>query len=398
MTTTAIETSAKARDGKPFESRMGIKAVIEPGVSAMCTLTPDLLKKISFISTYDNEDPQSPSPKKHGYQRNPMPERFPGIAKYYLAGQNRFLIPPIIASIRVYDLEKQERFNQLFNAGDIAGIHAEFERSAFSIVDGQHRLNGLYTAWAEDPHFNADVPVMMFYGLTYAEEAALFDDINTNQRKLPKALIEVTQVYTKEGEGGHAQAVREISFSVATDGDSVWGDKVNMTGARDPDRSVTYEGLRRATSQMFPERILDRLRARGFSAKDVAKKYWQLVASACDTAWSEKPRLVRNPETGELEEQKVHYRLKDLVGVASLAKLGQDIINTSLDKSGNEPDFYHAMADLTTRLQDVDWEKGKHNPWMASQAGFAGQKDLYEILYKLVYLSEQPGEAVHHGE
>ena len=103
--------------------------------------------------------------------------------------------------MRVYDDAQIEKFNELFEAGDIDGIHAAFDKSVFSIVDGQHRLNGLYWAWEKDEEFNADVPVMLFYGLRYAEEAALFDDINTNQRKLPKALIEVTKVYTEEGDG-----------------------------------------------------------------------------------------------------------------------------------------------------------------------------------------------------
>lgn len=383
---------------KAADSRMSIKSVLEPGKSSLATLTPDLLKKLAFISTYNDVDPQSPSPKNHGYQRNPMTERFSGIGKYYMKGRNRELIPAIIASVRVYDEAQVKRFNQLFEAGEIEKIHAEFGRSVFSIVDGQHRLNGLYWAWENDEEFSADVPVMLFYGLKYAEEAALFDDINTNQRKLPKALIEVTKVYTEEGDGSHAQAVREISFAVATDGDSVWGDRINMTGARDANRSVTYEGLRRATSQMFPERALGRLRARKLAPKEVAKKFWKMVASACENAWLEKTRMVRNSETGELEETAVNYRLKDLVGVASLARLGQDIITSCLEKSKNDEEFYEVMADLLGRLSEVDWEKGKHNPWMASQAGFAGQKDLYEVLYKLVYLGESPGEAVHSGE
>jgi len=36
-------------------------------------------------------------------------------------------------------------------------------------------------------------PVMLYFGLTYEQEAELFDTINSTQRKLPKALIEVTK-------------------------------------------------------------------------------------------------------------------------------------------------------------------------------------------------------------
>lgn len=393
MTTAQIETHTDAL-GRP--SRMKIQAITVPGRQAVATLTPDLLKELAFISTYETKDPLSSSPQQHGYQREPMESRFSGIGKYYNAGENRYLIPPIIASARVYTPEDVERFNELFNAGDISSIKAEFTKSAFSIVDGQHRLGGLHYAWENFQDFHADVPVMLYYGLGYAEEAHLFDDINSNQRKLPKALIEATKQHMEAGEKGHAQFVREISFGVAQDGDSVWKDKINMTGARDPERSVTYEGLRRATSQMFPERLLKRLDSVRLDPKDTAKKYWELVSKACWAAWTEKPRYVLGEDGNQIEE-KVHYRLKDLVGVASLAKLGEDIMSTSLDKAGNNTDlFFDSLADLISKLGAVDWEKGDRNPWMRGQAGFAGQKELYEVLYNLVYLDQQPGEAVGH--
>ena len=34
------------------------------------------------------------------------------------------------------------------------------------------------------------------------------------------------------------------------------------------------------------------------------------------------------------------------------------------------------------------------NPWMHSQAGFAGQKDLYGMLHRLVYSNERPEDEV----
>jgi hypothetical protein len=43
-------------------------------------------------------------------------------------------------------------------------------------------------------------------------------------------------------------------------------------------------------------------------------------------------------------------------------------------------------------LSEVDWAKEEGNPWMASQAGFAGQKELYTMLHNLVYLGQKPGE------
>lgn len=380
------------------ERRMQIRDEFVPGKTALATLTPDALKALAFVSTYNTVDDQSSSPRQHGYQRDPMAARFPAIGRYFAQQEgdgkhtHAHLITPIIISVRVYNDKQRARFNFLFDRGDIAKIHQEFGKSVFSVIDGQHRMGGLYWAWERYEDFNPDVPVMLYYGLRYADEATLFDDINTNQRKLPKALIEATKVHMEAGEKTHAQVIREIAFGLAQDGDSPWYGLINMTGARDADKPITYEGLRRSISNMMHENVVARLQARGFDPENVAKTYWTLVARTSANAWQGRPRLVEG-EDGETEEVSVKYRLKDLVGVAAVSRLGQDVITTSLEKSRTAEEFTSAMADLVSRLGEVDWDKRKDNPYMASSAGFAGMGDLYKILYKLVYLGEAPGVA-----
>jgi DGQHR domain-containing protein len=393
----AAETTADAPVGLSAEEKAKIKrpnvslaSHIVPGKVAMVTMTPDKLHALAFVSTYTSQDDQSSSPRQHGYQREPVKERFPSIGRYYAKDNNRHLITPIIASARIYKPEDQVRFNQLLLKGDMGTIHKEFGKSVFSIVDGQHREGGLFWAWENMEDFNADVPIMVFYGLHYADEANLFDDINTNQRKLPKALIEATKVHMEAGEKSHAQVIREIAFALAQDGDSVWSGLVNMTGARDPEKPVTYEGLRRSTGNMLNEKLINRLEARGMRPDDVAKKYWELVTKVSSKAWNNAARLTTDSE-GNTVEEPVKYRIKDLVGVAALSRLGNDILNTSLEKGKSEDDFNSSVADLVTRLGAVDWEKQPRNPWMASSAGFAGMGVLYDMLYNLVYLDRAPG-------
>jgi DGQHR domain-containing protein len=295
--------------------------------------------------------------------------------------------------VRVYSPKDQAEFNHLFSKGDIAGIHEKFGRSVVSIVDGQHRLGGLFWAWETKANFNPDVPVMFYYGLRYADEATLFDDINTNQRKLPKALIEATKVHMESGEPSHQQTIREVAFALAQDGDSPWYGKVNMTGARDPEKPVTYEGLRRATGNMLHEKLVARLNRQGLVLDKVAKKYWELVSRAAAPAWQDRPKLVKTAE-GETEEVEVKYRLKDLAGVASVSRLGADILGTALDQSRTEEEFMSAIASMVSKLGQVDWEKRPGNPWTSAGAGFAGQTGLYKMLYDLVYLDQAPGVSV----
>ena len=387
-----VPTSKVEKEVK--ERRMNIAAHFVPGRAALATLTADALKELAFVSTYSSADPQSTSPRLNGYQREPMEERFPGIGRYYSTEGKGHLIPALIVNVRTYTPEHQARFNTLFNKGDIATIHKEFGKDVFSIVDGQHRAGGLYWAWGDKRGFNPDVPVTMYYGLRYTEEANLFDDVNTNQRRLPKALIESTRLHLEAGEKTHQQEVREIAFALSQDGDSVWHGLVNMTGGKLKDKlPVTFEGMRRSVGNMMHEKVLGRLRQRGLEPDAVAKKYWEIVSRACSTAWNDQPRFVED-ESGETVEEKVNYQIKNLAGVGALSRLGADIIGTALDKSKIHEEFWSVVADLVSKLGAVDWTKEKGNPWTSSGAGFAGASGLYKILFDLVYLDKSPGVAV----
>ena len=61
-----------------------------------------------------------------------------------------------------------------------------FEKCAESmlVIDGQHRLYGLF-----DASNTYEIPVIIFEGLTSSEEVRLFIDINTTQKGVPSALI-----------------------------------------------------------------------------------------------------------------------------------------------------------------------------------------------------------------
>lgn len=377
------------------ESRMELEATLVPGKVAVATITPERLKALAFISSYSTEDPQSTSPQKHGYQREPMEERFPGIGRYYARNDNRYRIPALIISVRLYTAKERTRFITLFNKGNVSQMHREFGKSFFSIVDGQHRAGGLFWAWKNFEDFNAFIPLTLYFGLTYVEEAALFDDINTSQRKLPKALIEATKVHTEAGEKNHAQTLREISMALAEDRDSVWKGKVNMTGAKSS-LPTSYETLRRSTGSMFPVRLLTRVEARGLNPERVAKKYWELVSKACAPAWSDTPEF--GEENGETVEIPVKYRLKDTVGVSAVSKLAEDIISTALDKADTNEGFWDVMSEYVSKLGAVDWRKSRNNPWTATSAGFGGQGHMHQLLYELVYADQLPGDEIPPDE
>ena len=145
-------------------------------------------------------------------------------------------------------------------------------------------------------------------------------------------------------------------------------------------------------ANMFPASLLSRLRQASIDPlNDAAKPYWEGISELFPDAWNGTTRTITDPDTGDTREETVPYRLKELVGVASLSRLGQDIISSSVEAFQEYGiDFHKAMKKKMSRLAHVDWEKTEANPWMASQAGFAGQAKLYGDLHKLVYEGVDP--------
>lgn len=391
MTVTTTPAKSFSTFGTPLEGReIALLGVLDPYKEASGAMTPAAMSKLFFISNFEKTDPESPAVDQHGYQREPMSRRIPEIREFYLKRVPTSRTTPIILSVRLKETAAIDRFLELFVAGNVDAILDEFGAAVISVVDGQHRYLGLVAAWIKDPSFCPLVPVSLYFGLDFAEEATFFDIINTEQKKLPKALIEITKADVRElGSPSHAQRVRLIATMLARHGDSVWHGQVNLTGARDPNKPVTFEGLRRSSASMFPSELLERLEAAGKDVEEVARCYWAEVANVCSEAWDEEPRT-RMDERGEAVEYVPKYRIKELVGVASLAKLGKDIITSALE----HPNFTERMKSLIGALAEVDWEKvnfeNRRNPWMAPQAGFAGQADLYKILYAWVFSGKQP--------
>jgi hypothetical protein len=144
---------------------------------------------------------------------------------------------------------------------------------------------------------------------------------------------------------------------------------------------------------MLNVRLVNRLQDRKLRVDKVAKRYWEMVSKACAVAWDEHPRETIDDE-GFIVMEPVKYKLKDLAGMNATARLGEDILTSALEKGNTEEDFNSAMADLVSRLGQVDWEKRPDNVWVSTSAGHAGAAGLYGMLYSLVYLDRAPGDPV----
>jgi hypothetical protein len=133
----------------------------------------------------------------------------------------------------------------------------------------------------------------------------------------------------------------------------------------------------------------------------LVKVFWNAVADTFSDAWSDRQPLVRMPDgtvieagstietdDGEIRVLRIEYRIKELVGVAAPARLGGDILAEAL----GSPDPVGYIAQEVEKIAEVNWQKVDDNPWVRSQAGFAGQRELHDALSYLRANGEPPWE------
>ncbi|ADW68001.1 DGQHR domain-containing protein [Granulicella tundricola] len=132
------------------------------------TIPVDELFPYCFVARRQ-EDPSQ------GFQRTLSQDRANDIARYLSAGNGSIPTNVVLSAQPIASLK--------YIAGSKTLSFLQVERS-FLVLDGQHRLWG-YSKCTRKHR----VPVAIYQGLTRAEEAKLFIDINTNQRGVPAALL-----------------------------------------------------------------------------------------------------------------------------------------------------------------------------------------------------------------
>lgn len=144
----------------------------------LATLLVEDVFPYSFVSRRD-ADPIA------GFQRTLSEARAADIARYLDNGQGSNPTNVVLFAQPEAELQYSSKTKTI-----------KFKRAAksFLIIDGQHRLYGYGQTTKKHR-----VPVAIYEGLSRREEAALFIDINTNQRGVPAALLlDIKQVAEQE--------------------------------------------------------------------------------------------------------------------------------------------------------------------------------------------------------
>jgi DNA sulfur modification protein DndB len=180
------------------------------------TIPVDQLFPYCFVARRD-EDPLK------GFQRTLSEPRAEDISRYLSVGTGSIPSNIVLSAQPVAELKYRS------TAGSISFSPVP---SAFLVLDGQHRMWGYHKC-----PIRHRVPVAIYSGLTRAEEARLFIDINTTQRGVPAALLlDIKQI--AEMESHKEQLLRELFDRLHEDSRSPLAGKLS---AQSPN-PVAYHG------------------------------------------------------------------------------------------------------------------------------------------------------------
>lgn len=109
----------------------------------------------------------------------------------------------------------------------------EENEKVFSILDGQHRLEGLHAAKK-----NIDVVVSIFNGIDFDLQNEVFDTINSEQTKINRSITIYKQSLSSLDTP--RKFASQLSLSFTLDENSVWYRKIKLMGAKD---ELSEEGI-----------------------------------------------------------------------------------------------------------------------------------------------------------
>lgn len=134
----------------------------------LTVIPSNILSRVCYVARRDEDN-------KKGFQRVLNERRAKDIAKYM--DSNAGVIPSSI----ILSAQKEASFG--FNEKN-GTIFFRDEKNLFLVLDGQHRLYGMFLAKKD-----YNIPVVIFNALLSKDEVNLFVDINTNQKGVPSTLL-----------------------------------------------------------------------------------------------------------------------------------------------------------------------------------------------------------------
>ena len=322
----------------------------------------------------------------HGYQRAGETKRMIQITNF-VKDRPPCVIPPVLLSCR-----GKWTFVSDKNNSDYGTLEAD---ELAAIVDGQHRLGGLWRLVNDDniPDEVRDkpIPFMAILDMPLEREREEFVDINGKQIGVKKSLI--------------AYLDREDTFvgraadALMNDEESVFRGRIDEQKQRDW-TLILFKAAQECVGEMFgseltvkfdPEHNEDQQEM----GLEFVLRYWQIVSESLPQYWSDVELL---PVVGTKKSKdrpgrsKFRYRLLEETGIRAFSRLAQEVMNYAWIDGASSPSW-DTVADLMRRLgtsEELQWvlSKPRLNPEVAKRdvllksTGKAGVTRIFGYLKK----------------
>ena len=184
------------------------------GTFYLCSIpAPFLLKVVK--STSRSDDPKA-------VQREKSPGRIKDIGAY-CSDPDAVFPTPLVVSVSSSDVRLDEEKHLVVIPED-KGIIG-------NVIDGQHRLWGIECSEHSE---NFQLPVVLMFDLTVAEEAYIFSTINSNQRKVDPSLI--YDLFDVSAYRSPQKTAHEIARVMNSSSSSPFYNRLKMLGKKTADQ------------------------------------------------------------------------------------------------------------------------------------------------------------------
>lgn len=254
------------------------------GVAYLAIIPWDILLRISSADIRQIHASQDGDPILDNYlgiQRKVSPKRVKEIATYIQTVDASFPTNIIVhsssdshfdsngQSVRVTDIRYNEHAQTIRNIDYQSGhLRLRLDENLFTVLDGQHRLEGFRKLQDDDPQYTAnlkfDLSVCIYVDLDIDDQAQIFATINKAQTKVNKSLVYDLYAYAKTR--SPQKTAHDIVRAMNTIDTSPYYRRVKILGTAEVKE---IEVLAQAT---FAQSIVDYISSDAVKDRDLVKR------------------------------------------------------------------------------------------------------------------------------
>lgn len=124
--------------------------------------------------------------EENGFQRKLNPNKITSIKKFLEEDASSFFPTSIILSLNVKE-DENDKIISILEENEVGEFEID-HRYRFNIIDGQHRLAGIYVT-KESISNDFEIPVILLIDVAVSNATKIFLDINANQTAINKSLV-----------------------------------------------------------------------------------------------------------------------------------------------------------------------------------------------------------------